>query len=117
MLIQKLNAVTNVTVTKSANNTATLSWKYETPKVLTDEYLNSYFNNSVYGNQRAGYLEARRNYNSTVLGDVKFYIYSKAANGSLVLEGVTSDKSYTYNGFGNTTLVIRAEHANFKSNM
>ena len=114
---QKLNAVTNVTVTKSANNTATLSWKYETPKVLTDEYLNSYFNNSVYGNQKASYLEQRKNYIEGTMGGLGFGIYQKNADGSLTSLGFTKDKEYKYTGYGNQTLVIKAEYgaAGFKN--
>ena len=107
---QKLNAITNVTTNKTSNNTVTISWKHEEPVAMTDEYLNNYFNNSVYGNQKAGYLAARKSYINDTMGGLGFGIYKKNADGSLTSVGFVREKEYKYTGYGNTTLVIKAEY-------
>ena len=56
------------------------------------------------------------NYNNVTLGDVGYAIYRQQSDGSLTLIDFVTDKTYTYTGYGDTTLVIKAEHRNFKSN-
>ena len=113
---QKLNDVKNVNVVKGNGNSATITWDYDMPKQLTDSYLESYFNNSVYGNQKGSYLTRRKNYNSDVLGGLVYSIYKKNDSGGLELLNSTTAKSFTYTGYGNATLVIKAEYGKFKSN-
>ena len=112
---QKLNDVTNVKTTKSGN-TVTLTWNYELPKVLTKTYIESYFNKATFGNSKGTMVNNRIDYNSKTLGDVGFAIYNQAPGGSLSLVDFVTDKTYTYTGYGDTTLVIKAEHSKFKSN-
>ena len=115
---ERFNTLTDITDVnvKTTNSSATITWKYTTPKVLTENYLKEYFNNSVYGNQKDSYLKKRLEYNQNTLGDIGFGIYKQDANGTLTLIDYATTNSYTYKGYGNTTLVIKAEHQNFKSN-
>lgn len=115
---ERFNTLTDITDVnvKTTNSSATITWKYTTPKVLTESYLKEYFNNSVYGNQKDSYLKKRLEYNQNTLGDIGFGIYKQDANGTLTLIDYVTTNSYTYKGYGNTTLVIKAEHQNFKSN-
>ncbi len=111
--------VTNVTQTKNANS-VTLTWNFTTPTVITDSYIQSYFNNSLYGNQKQKYMDARKKYNADVLGEYGFGIYqiTQDAEGKEVqkLLEFTTTPSYTYKGYGNVTLLIKAEYKNFKNN-
>lgn len=112
----KLENVTNLKATTNSNS-VTLTWDYETPKVITDSYLKEYFSQSVYGNQKEYYLNKRKNDNAEELGDIGFGIYKEEENGSLTLIGFTTDKQYTYsNGYGNINFVVKAEYQKFKSN-
>ena len=115
---ERFNTLTDITDVnvKTTNSSATITWKYTTPKVLTENYLKEYFNNNVYGNQKDSYLKKRLEYNQNTLGDIGFGIYKQDANGTLTLIDYVTTNSYTYKGYGNTTLVIKAEHQNFKSN-
>lgn len=115
---ERFNTLTDITDVnvKTTNSSATITWKYTTPKVLTENYLKEYFNNSVYGNQKDSYLKKRLEYNQNTLGDIGFGIYKQDANGTLTLIDYVTNNSYTYKGYGNTTLVIKAEHQSFKSN-
>lgn len=112
----KLENVTDLKATINSNS-VTLTWDYETPKVITDSYLKEYFNQSVYGNQKEYYLNKRKEENSNELGNIGFGIYKKEDNGSLTLIAFTTDKQYTYdNGYGNIDFVVKAEYQKFKSN-
>jgi len=113
---QKLNDIKNYIVTNNDKNSATITWEFDTPKVLTKEYLTNYFNKSVFGNSKNKMVEQRLYYNEHGLGEVGFAIYKQAENGSLTLIDFVKDNKYTYTGYGNTTLVIKAEHSKFKSN-
>ena len=112
----KLNQVKNVATTKVSSNKVTITWDYDMPRVLTDSYLQSYFNNSVYGNQKGHYLNKRKEYNNNTLGALGFNIYKQNEDGSLTTVAFVKDNTYTYEGFGNTTLIIKAEHEKFKAN-
>ena len=111
----QLNDV-KVTGTTNNGNKATITWEYTTPKVLTKSYIESYFNKSAFGNSGSKLAESRINYNNSTLGEVGFAIYKQEADGTLTLLDFTKDNKYTYTGYGNTTLVIKAEHSKFKSN-
>lgn len=116
---QKLNDVKNVKTTKNGNS-VTITWDYDTPKVLTKEYLESYFNKPTFGNSKAQMVEERMNYNSNTLGNIGFAVYRKdklSGNESLTLIGFTNEKTYTYVGYGNVELVIKAKHEKYESNM
>lgn len=111
----KLNDISNAKVDISGN-TATITWEYTTPTVLTDEYLNKYFSQSVFGKSTKNLIEERKKYNSNTLGEIGFAIYKENADGTLELIGYTNEYSYTYTGYNSTTLVIKAEHSKYKSN-
>lgn len=115
---QKFSPIDASTIkqTNNANGSVTISWNYKTPTVLTDEYLRNYFNNNVYGKQKDSYLNRRKTYNADTLGGFGFGVYLKQTDGSLKLVDFTTNNTYTYQGFGDTTLVIKAEYGKFKSN-
>ena len=112
---QTLNDITEPKATANGN-TATISWTYTTPKVLTEEYLKKYFNQSVFGNSKDKLLQERQEYNEKTLGEIVFGIYKEQEDGTLELIEYTKETNYTYTGSGNTTLVIKAEHSKFKDN-
>lgn len=111
----KLEDVSNLKATSNSNG-ITLTWDYETPKVITDSYLKEYFNQSVYGNQKDYYLNKRKEDNNNELGSIGFGIYKEEENGSLTLINFTTDKQYTYTGYGNINIIVKAEYQKFKSN-
>ncbi len=112
---QRLPNVTNVKNSKMGNK-VTISWDYSTPKVLTKSYLESYFNKSTFGNSKAAMVASRMKYNTNTLGDIVFGIYKKDTSGTLTLVEYVNENTYTYQGYGDTTLVIKAEHKKFKNN-
>lgn len=97
-------------------NTATISWNYTPPEVLTDTYLNSFFSQKVFGKSTEKLIEERKQYNSETLGDIIFGIYKLNFDGTEQLITYTNQFAYTYVGNENTTIIIRAEHSNFKTN-
>lgn len=113
---EQLNDITNLEVKKNTNTTATLTWQYTPPTVITEEYLKNYFNQSVYGNESEKYYNARLEYNKNTLGDIGFGIYKVEADGSTSLIAYTKENTYTYTGYGTTELLIKAEYEKFKSN-
>ena len=113
---QKLNDIKNYKITETNANSATITWEYETPKVLTKSYLESYFNKSTFGNSKAKMVTDRMNYNKNKLGEVGFMIYKQESDGKLTKLDFVKDPTYTYKGYGTTTLVIKAQHSNFASN-
>ena len=111
----KLNEVKNVKTVKGTNE-VTITWSYDTPKVLTDEYLKSYFSNSQFGNGTDTLVANRKKYNSEQLGDVGFGIYQEDASGGLTLIDYVLGNEYTYKGYGDVKLQIKAEYEKFKAN-
>lgn len=111
-----LNDITNYSKVSTNGNTVVISWDYTTPTVLTDEYLTKYFNQSVFGNSKEKLLNERKKYNSNTLGDIVFGIYLENEDGTLELIDSTKETTYTYTGYGETTIVIKAEHTYFKNN-
>jgi len=111
----KLNDVTNIKTDKNGNN-VTITWEYTPPKVLTQAYLENYFNQSVFGKTKDDLLKERIDYNTNTLGNIGFGIYKQEVDGTLTLINYTENYTYTYNGYGDTTLIIKAEHQKFKSN-
>ena len=111
----KLPDVKNVTTSKGTN-AVTISWDFDTPQVLTTSYIQSYFNKDVFGNSRGALANRRIDYNNTTLGGVVFAVYKEDSSGELSLVGTTKNNSYTYQGYGDTNLVIKTEYGNFKSN-
>ena len=107
----QLNDIENVQI-----NNATITWQYTTPTTLTDEYLDKYFSQSVFSNSKDKLIEKRKKYNSETLGNIVFGIYKENSDGTLQLITYTSEQSYTYNGTESATLIIKAEHSNFKNN-
>lgn len=111
----KLTDVKNVTTSKGTNS-VTISWDYEMPQVLSTSYIQNYFNKKEFGNSKGALANNRIDYNKNTLGGIVFSIYKEEANGSLTLVDATTNKSYTYQGYGDTNLVIKTEYAKFKSN-
>ena len=112
---QKLNSVTNL----KANNVSEgikLTWDFKAPEVTTEEYLNKYFSQSVFGNGTGNFVRERLDYNNNVLGGLGFRIYLKSSDGLKEL-AFTTDKSYTYHPTvnGNLTFVVQAEYRNFSA--
>ena len=97
---------------------ATITWKYDTPKVLSDDYLKKYFGQSVFGKSSDDLIEERKEYNKNTLGDVTFAIYLMDNYGNTTLLTHTNETSYTYHGNNNgeITLLIKAEYSKFKDN-
>ena len=112
---QKLDKVKNVTTTKVNGSSMTINWEFSLPKAETDSYLNSYFSNSVYGNEKNKYLNKRKEYNKNTLGEIEYVISKKNADGSLTELAKTNKTTYTYTGYGDATLVIVARHSKFTS--
>jgi len=112
---EKLNNVSNLQTDKKGNN-ITLTWDYKEPEVLTKEYLEKYFNQSVFGNSKDKLVAERIDYNNKNLGPIGFGIYKEETDGTLTLIGYTEENTYTYTGYGDTTLVVKAEHKIYKSN-
>ena len=111
----QLNEISNVKTNISGNN-ATITWEYTTPTVLSDEYLNQYFNQSVFVKSKDDLIAERKEYNSKTLGDIVFGIYKENIDGTLTLLTYTTEPSYTYYGLETTSLIIKAEHNNYKAN-
>ena len=55
-----LKEITNPKV-DAKGNTATLTWSYTEPTVLTDEYIKNYFNQPVFGNSKDNFITSRKN--------------------------------------------------------
>ena len=112
----KLDDVTNLKIT-STGNTVKLTWEHKTPDVVSQEYLNKYFSQSVFGNGTSQFLQERLSYNNDILGGLGYGIYAKTANG-LNFVAFTTDKSYTYHGNNSSvsSLVVKVEYRNFKNN-
>ena len=112
---EKLPEVENLKVTKD-KNTATITWEYTTPKVLTEEYLKNYFSQSIFGKTSEDLVKARMSYNTKTLGDIGFGIYKEEADGTLTLINYTKELKYEYTAYGEQSIVVKAEHQTFKSN-
>lgn len=101
------------------NNTIKLTWTHTTPNVLSSSYLTSYFNQNVFGNESAKYLQERLDYNAGTLGPLKYHIYLKDGN-NLKEVASTTNKEYTYkisiNDANTLTFVVKVEYEYFKSN-
>ena len=111
----KLDDVTNLKATATSSGVK-LTWDHKKPDVISDEYLNKYFNQAIFGNSSSKFLQERLAYNNDVLGGLGYGIYLDSGNG-LTEVGFTTENSYIYRGgSGNITLVVKAEYRNFKSN-
>ena len=111
----KLDDITKSDVKISGNN-ATITWDYETPTTLSDEYLDKYFSQSIFSKSKNDLITKRKEYNTNTLGDIGFSIYKENTDGTLELITYTKETSYIYTGYEPTTLVIKAEHQKYKSN-
>ncbi len=111
----KINDIRNVTTSKIDDNTIKISWEFDVPKVLTDNYINEYFNQSVFGNSKQKFIADRKAYNNDTLGPIVFAIYQVLSDGSSNQIETVTENSYTYYGTGATTLLIKAQHKSFTS--
>lgn len=112
----KLEKISNLKST-TKNNKITLTWDYEEPEVIQEDYLKKYFSQSVFGNSSNSLITQRKNYNSTTLGNYGFGIYEKTNNGLKRVAFVT-DGDYTYSAINKNVeaLVVKAEYEKFKNN-
>lgn len=119
--------VTGVNVTQNSN-IATITWNYETPTIFTDEYLNEYYSQSVFGKGTKTLVETVKGYKLPNIyvhggsaikfsyGEIGYGIYKKELDGTLTLVAFTKENTYNYPCYQNTTLVIKAEHSSYKTN-
>ena len=116
----KLNNITNLD-TKTNGRSITLSWDYKVPEVVTEEYLKSYFSQSVFGNGTNKFVQERLSYNENTLGGLGFGIYLVDENDEETLLVFTKDTEITVNipnsyTSRNATLIVKTEYGSFKSN-
>lgn len=113
----KINDVQNLKSTKIDTNTVKLTWDYDTPEVLTEEYITKYFtSSSVFGRDTKKLINNRLDYNKKNLGNVVFEIYNQIDEENTTLLDTVTDTSYTYIGYGNVNLLVVARHEKFKAN-
>jgi len=122
----KLNDVTGINVDQNAN-IANITWQYDTPKIFSDEYLNNYFSQSVFGKGTNKLITTLKGFSLPNIyvhgsnaikfsyGQIGFGIYKKETDGTLTLIDFTTEKSYSYPCYENTTLVIKAEYSSYKT--
>ena len=72
----KINDISNPSVS-TVGNTATITWSYVTPTALSDEYLDSYFSQSVFNTYKEKLIVERKDYNLNTLGEIGFSIYKE----------------------------------------
>ncbi|MEE3342546.1 MAG: transglycosylase domain-containing protein [Bacilli bacterium] len=104
----KLDDVKNLKATDSLTGVK-ITWDGNKPEVATDDYLNKYYSQVVFGNSSKSLIDARKDYT----GDFGYGIY---VNGREV--AFTTDKSYTYRArtSGDVTIMVKAEYRKFKAN-
>ena len=104
----KLDDVKNLKATETSAGIK-LTWDGNKPEVVSDEYLNKYYSQIVFGNSGKSLIGARKDYT----GEYGYGIY---INGREV--GFTTDKNYTYKATssGNLNITVKAEYKKFKSN-
>jgi len=124
---QTLSDISNINVTNNTN-IANITWTYETPLIFSDSYLNDYYSQNVFGNGTDKLVESLKAFSLPNIyvhggsaikfsyGQLGFGIYKKETDGTLTLIDFTTENSYSYPYYTNTTLVIKAEHASYKSN-
>ncbi len=108
----KLSEVKNLKVTDTPAGTK-ITWDGSPPEVISDDYLNKYFSQAVFGNSAGSLVEARKKYNETALGSFGYGIY---INGKEV--AFTKEKSYVYKAPKTETveITVKAEYEKYKSN-
>ncbi|MBQ9854457.1 MAG: transglycosylase domain-containing protein [Bacilli bacterium] len=123
----QLNDVKNINTT-TLGNAVTITWEHDTPTIFTDDYLNKYYSQSVFGNGTEKLITSMKEYKlpgvyvsgskkiAFSYGKLGYGIYKKEADETLTLIGFTTDKTYTYNIYADTTIVIKAEYESFKTN-
>lgn len=123
----QLDDIKNINTT-TLGNEVTITWQYDTPTIFTDTYLNTYYSQSAFGNGTSKLVESMKNYKLPGIytsgskrktfsyGNLGFGIYKKEADETLTLIGFTTENTYKYTPYVDTTLVIKAEHETFKTN-
>ena len=104
----KLEDVKNLK-TAETDSGIKITWDGNKPEVVTDEYLNKYYSQVVFGNSGKTLIAARKDYT----GEYGYGIY---INGREI--AFTTDKSYTYKATtsGNITIMVKAEYKKYKNN-
>ena len=105
----KLPDVKNLKIAENTTSGIKITWTGDKPEVATDDYLNKYYSQVVFGNSGKRMMDERKAYN----GEFGYGVY---VNGKEV--AFTTDKSYTYKSktSENITITVKAEYKNFKSN-
>jgi hypothetical protein len=113
----QLEEIENVKIENNKNK-VTITWEYTTPEVITDEYINKFFKQSVFGNSTNQLIAERKKYNEEILGDIVFGIYEQSEDEELKLITYTNENEYQYTGTksGNISLIIKAEHSKYSAN-
>ena len=104
----KLENVKNLKATDTSSGVK-ITWEGNKPEVVTDDYLNKYYSQVVFGNSAKTLIAARKDYT----GEYGYVIY---ADGKEV--GFTTDKSYVYKPkrSGDITIMVKAAYKKFRSN-
>jgi len=118
----KLDDVTNLESEYNKNKgTITLSWEHTTPTVLSEDYLETYFSQSVFGQSKDALIKERTDYNKNILGELGYSIYIKDSTDKLTFVEFTKEKEYVYtipsrNTSDEIEFVVKVEHELFKDN-
>ena len=127
---QNLANVKNLTYNKVGSNVS-INWDYDTPEIFTEDYLNKYYKQSVFGKGTSKFVNTVKEFKlpdirvsgskktSFSYGKIIYGIYKKDVNDTLTLIATTENKSYTLtpdklNPTGTTTIVIKAEYKDYK---
>lgn len=104
----KLGDVKNLKASDTSSGIK-ITWDTNRPEVISDEYLNKYYSQVVFGNSAKTLIAARKDYT----GEYGYGIY---VNGREV--GFTTDNNYTYRALssGDITIMVKAEYKKFKGN-
>lgn len=113
----KLNQITNLKADSTVDGIK-LTWNYDEPEIIQEEYLKKYFSQEVFGNNGSNLLQERLSYNKNTLGGLGFGIYLQDSTGKLIKIDFTTDTKYNYKPIssGNITLVVKAEYKNYNTN-
>ena len=116
----KLNDVTNLQ-SEVDGRTVKLTWDFKVPEIVTENYLKTYFSQSVFGNGTNGFVQQRLSYNQNTLGGLGFGIYLEDVDGTTTEVGFTTDTDYVFtvpNSYSsrNATIIVKAEYKSFKAN-
>jgi len=113
----KLKDVSDLKVTTS-NGSVSLSWTGVEPEVISEDYLETYFSQSIFGNGTSKLLAERLSYNKDTLGGFGYGIYQKGEDGELDQIGFTTSNNFNFKTetTGSITLVVKSQYKSFTVN-